>query len=229
MTDTIAQMRRLVVDNSVEDEYCTSCHGEFSKDFSIHGNLRNNTEYCVMCHNPSNDDIPVRPVDGGSAVTTSINFRQMIHKIHTGEELTDQPYIIYGFGGSEHDFGEVLFPGATNDCESCHIRNTNILDPGRGILGEGIMPTLTRLFNKIGNTNSVLDTFSIEPVTDVCTSCHDNVTVNVAGNGLTGENHLGGAKLESECIDCHIAGKPLGAQEAHLMPLPTDLRINRPD
>lgn len=228
VTDTVAQMRRLVVDNSVEDDFCSSCHGEFSKDFSVHGNLRNNTEYCVLCHNPSNDDITRRPVNGGSATTTSINFRQMIHKIHTGEELSNQPYIIYGFGGNENDYSNIVFPGQTNDCESCHIRNTNILDPGDGILGEGIMSTLTRLFNKVGDTNNVINTFSIEPVIDVCTSCHDNLNVTAAGDALTGDNHLAGPQPESACIDCHSAGDPLGAQEAHLMPLPSDLRINRP-
>ena len=228
VTDTVAEMRRLVVDNSVEDDFCTSCHGEFSKDFSIHGNLRNNTEYCVLCHNASNDDINRRPVDGGSAVTTSINFREMIHKIHTGEELTIKPYIIYGFGGTPHEFSNIVFPGATNDCDACHIRNTNILDPGTGILGEGILATLTRLFSRPADTNIVQNTFSLEPVITVCTSCHDNLPVNTIGDALTGENHIGGPQPEEACTDCHIAGSPLGAQEVHLIPLPTELRINRP-
>jgi OmcA/MtrC family decaheme c-type cytochrome len=228
VTDTVAQMRRLVVDNSVEDDLCSSCHGEFSKDFSIHGNIRNNTEYCVLCHNPSNDDINRRPVDGGSAVTTSIDFRQMIHKIHTGEELTNKPYIIFGFGGSLHDFSNIVFPGQTNDCESCHIRNTNILDPGNGILGQGIVSTLNRLFSKQGDNNVVQNTFSLEPVINVCTSCHDNLIVTATGSSITEENHIGGAQPESACVDCHIAGAPLGAQEAHLVPLSPELRINRP-
>lgn len=228
VTDATPVPRRLVVDNSVEDEFCTSCHGEFSKDFSIHGNLRNNTEYCVLCHNASNDDINRRPVDGGSAVTVSIDFREMIHKIHTGEELTMKPYVIYGFGGSEHVFSEVLFPGATNDCEACHIANTNILDPGVGILGPNVLATLNRLFDKTGDTNNVLDTFSTEPVITVCTSCHDDVVVNSAGNALTGENHPGGPQPESACTGCHIDGAPLGAKEVHLIPLPPDERINRP-
>ncbi len=228
VTDTVAQMRRLVVDNSVEDDYCTSCHGEFSRDFSIHGNIRNNTEYCVLCHNPSHDDIAVRPLVGGSAVTESINFRKMIHKIHTGEELNNKPYIIYGFGGSLHDFSEVLFPGATNDCESCHIKNTNALDPGKGILGPGIMSTLTRRFTKSGDDNVIQQTFSVEPVITVCTSCHDHLIVNASGNGIMADGHLGGARNEDECVDCHIAGDPLGAQEVHLPGLSPDLRINRP-
>jgi OmcA/MtrC family decaheme c-type cytochrome len=37
--------RRTVVAN----ENCSGCHGTFSKDFSVHGNLRNNVDYCAVC------------------------------------------------------------------------------------------------------------------------------------------------------------------------------------
>jgi len=233
VTDPVPVPRRVVVDNSTEDEFCNSCHGVFSKDFSVHGNLRNNTEYCVLCHNPSADDIEVRPVPdwtgSDTPTTTSINFRQMIHKIHTGENLTVKPYVIYGFRGSFNDFSEVLFPGNTSDCQGCHLPNTYILNPGMGILGPGILPTITRQFTKVDDENDVLDTFSTQPVITVCTSCHDDVEVNSAGDALTGVNHLGGPQPESACINCHAAGEPLGAAEVHLPPLPPAERINRPD
>jgi len=233
VTDPVPVPRRVVVDNSTEDQFCNSCHGEFSVDFSVHGNLRNNTEYCVLCHNPSSDDIETRPVPDWTGsmtpTTTSINFRQMIHKIHTGENLAVQPYVIYGFRGSFNDFGEVLFPGNTSDCQGCHLPNTYILNPGMGILGPGILPTITREFTKVDDENDVLDTFSLQPVITVCTSCHDDVGVNAAGDALTGENHLGGPQPESACINCHAAGEPLGAAEVHLPPLPPAERINRPD
>ena len=229
VTDPVPVPRRVVVDNSIDDEYCSSCHGVFSKDFSVHGNLRNDTEYCVLCHNPSNDDIPVRPVEPGqTAITASIDFREMIHKIHTGENLTVQPYIIYGFGGSVHDFGEVLYPGNTSDCSACHLPNTNILDPGSGILGPDILATVNREFTKVDGVNVVLQTFSTQPVITVCTSCHDNVGVTADGAALTGENHLAGPQPESACVNCHAAGDPLGAAEVHLPPLPPAQRINRP-
>jgi OmcA/MtrC family decaheme c-type cytochrome len=232
VTDPVPVPRRIVVTNNTEDQYCNACHGEFSKDFSIHGNLRNNTQYCVECHNPSNDDISTRPVPdwtgSDTPTTTSINFRQMIHKIHTGENLTVQPYVIYGFRGSYNDFGDVAFPGQTNDCSACHLPNTYILNPGMGILGPDILPTITREFTKVDDTNEVLDTFSLQPVITVCTSCHDDVGVNAAGDALTGVNHLGGPQPESACINCHAAGDPLGAAEVHLVPLPPDERINRP-
>ena len=83
--DSTAMMRRVVVD----DQNCATCHGEFSKDFSIHGNLRNQTEYCVICHNPNQSDDARRKLDpaavAAASPVTSIDFKVMIHKIHSGE------------------------------------------------------------------------------------------------------------------------------------------------
>ncbi|MEW6143546.1 MAG: OmcA/MtrC family decaheme c-type cytochrome [Thermodesulfobacteriota bacterium] len=233
VTDAVPVPRRVVVDNSTEDEFCNSCHGVFSKDFRVHGNLRNNTEYCVLCHNPSSDDIEVRPVPDWTGsltpTTASIDFKEMIHKIHTGENLSLKPYIIYGFMGSLHDFSEVLYPGNTSDCRACHLPNTNTLSPGVGVLGNGIQASFFREFEKVGEENVVLATFSTQPVIDACVSCHDNVGVNAAGNALTGENHQAGPQSESDCKNCHGAGLPLGAAEVHLPPLPPAERINRPE
>jgi len=230
VTDSQPVPRRMVVDNTTEDQFCNACHGTFSKDFSVHGNLRNNTEYCVMCHNPSADDIEVRPVpEGGTAVTASIDFKEMIHMIHTGENLAIKPYIIYGFMGSLHDFSDVLYPGNRSDCYTCHLPNTNILNPGMGVLGNGVRASFYREFEKVDDENVVLATFSTQPVIDACVSCHDNLGVNAAGNALTGEGHLAGPQPESACVNCHAAGDPLGAAEVHLPPLPPSERINRPE
>ena len=49
-----------------------------------------------MCHNPNGTDVS-RPADR-CAPAESIDFKRMIHRIHTGEELT-QDYTVYGFGG----------------------------------------------------------------------------------------------------------------------------------
>jgi OmcA/MtrC family decaheme c-type cytochrome len=227
VTDPVAMPRRIVVDNTTEDQFCNACHGTFSKDFSIHGNLRNNTEYCVLCHNPSNDDIDTRPADAAMP-TASINFRVMIHKIHTGENLTVKPYIIYGFGGNPQNFSDVLYPGNTADCEVCHLPTTNLLDPGRGILGPDILDTIVRDFTKTDDTLESWTNFTTTPIISTCTACHDNLGVNAAGDALTGENHLGGPQPESACINCHGVGEPLGVEVVHLPFLPPDQRINRP-
>ncbi len=231
VTDAVPVPRRMVVDNTTEDEFCNSCHGIFSKDFSIHGNLRNNTEYCVMCHNPSADDIEVRPIPEGetTAVTAAIDFKEMIHMIHTGEELSIKPYIIYGFRGSEHNYSNVLYPGNRSDCYTCHLTDTNILSPGMGVLGNGIRSTFFREFEKVDDENVVLATFSTAPVIDACIACHDNMGVNAEGNALTGEGHAAGPQPEIACVGCHGVGDPLGVAEVHLPPLPPSQRINRPE
>ncbi|MEE9252858.1 MAG: hypothetical protein V3U74_05865, partial [Thermodesulfobacteriota bacterium] len=227
----VAVPRRMVVDNTFEGELCSACHGVFSKDFSIHGNLRNNTEYCVLCHNPSADDIAVRPVDfpGDPAMSEAIHFKVMIHKIHTGEELTEQPYIIFGFRGSVHDFGEVLFPGDRRNCEECHLQDTYVLDPGFGVLGPGVLSTTEREFTKDDSTITVLDTFFTTPIIATCTGCHDGLGVTVAGDALTGDGHPGGAQPEGACVACHGVGNPLGVENVHFPPLPPELRIGRPN
>ncbi len=231
VTDPVAVPRRMVVDNTFEGELCSACHGVFSKDFSIHGNLRNNTEYCVLCHNPSADDIAVRPVDfpGDPAMSEAIHFKVMIHKIHTGEELTEQPYIIFGFRGSVNDFGEVLFPGDRRNCEECHLQDTYVLDLGFGVLGPGVLSTTEREFTKDDSARTVLDTFFTTPIIATCTGCHDGLGVTVAGDALTGDGHPGGAQPEGACVACHSVGNPLGVENVHFPPLPPELRIGRPN
>jgi len=96
-------------------ELCASCHGDF---LSLHGNNRtNNLELCVTCHNGNATDIGARAQAGVSG-ETSIEFKTMIHGIHAAN------ITVYGFGGSEHDYTEVTYPGRLNNCGACHSGNT---------------------------------------------------------------------------------------------------------
>ena len=79
--------RRQVVDLA----NCNKCHDRLA----LHGGQRLNTEECVICHNPNASDVSRRPSD--QLPVESIDFKRMIHRIHTGEELT-QDFTIYGFG-----------------------------------------------------------------------------------------------------------------------------------
>jgi OmcA/MtrC family decaheme c-type cytochrome len=115
----VADERRAVVDNAK----CSACHDELA----LHGNNRiGEVQYCVMCHMPGATDASRRPV--GAPPPESIDMKVMIHKIHRGEELPSVsegfPYIIYGFGNTPHDFGEVRFPAPANDCSLCHEDGT---------------------------------------------------------------------------------------------------------
>ena len=74
VTDT-TPLRRTVVSSATR---CVACHGEFSKDFSIHGGIRNATEHCVLCHNPSFDSLGRQPAPaaGTTAETFSVISRR---------------------------------------------------------------------------------------------------------------------------------------------------------
>src|SRR5207249_1543906 len=89
--------RRQVVDIAK----CNGCHSSLS----LHGENRNRIEMCVLCHNPSQDDSPTRPQTTNAAEKAkpnqAVNFSLMIHKIHTGEKMTNEfgtNYTIVGFG-----------------------------------------------------------------------------------------------------------------------------------
>ena len=93
-------------------EKCASCHGGL---LSLHGENRNNKlELCVTCHNANATDIGAR-AEGGVAGETPIDFKVMIHGIHAAN------VVIYGFGGEEHDYTEVTYPGELNNCGACHV------------------------------------------------------------------------------------------------------------
>ncbi len=115
----------------VEFENCNSCHGTLM----AHGTIRRNVEYCLLCHNPNATDI-ARRTRPELLPAESIHFKTMIHKIHTGEDLT-RDFTIYGFGGTPNNFNEVRFPGDRRDCEKCHVGDSQQLP-----LPDGLLPTV---------------------------------------------------------------------------------------
>jgi len=209
-TDSSApEMRR----QPVLDTSCTTCHGEFSKGFSIHGNLRNRVEYCVMCHSPNETDFARRNRDPEAVAAgdsnETIDFKVMIHKIHRGEDLEQHPYLVYGFGAAPqnftaHDFSHVLYPGDLSNCETCHTEESYTIPPfpGPGALG----PLLTAIDPLDG---SEVELGRLGPVTSVCTSCHDSdasqahAFTQTAGNG------------DEACAVCHGEGRPNAVSDLH--------------
>jgi OmcA/MtrC family decaheme c-type cytochrome len=198
----------------VDTQNCARCHGEFSKDFSIHGNLRNQVEYCELCHNSTQSDAARRRRDPAAVaagdLTAPIDFKVMIHKIHRGEALEQQPYIIYGFGApplgyTKHDFGEVLFPGDLRICDTCHVEDSQLIPPYPGTA----LPTLrTRLDPATGDPVPA-DPDHIAPITAVCTACHD------------GDDALAHAATQTApdgseaCAVCHEEGREFAVSVLH--------------
>src|SRR5690606_32799552 len=62
----------------IDEEACNVCHGSIR----AHGEQRFGVGVCVMCHNPNETDEARRP--GGALPPVTVNFKDMLHKIHTG-------------------------------------------------------------------------------------------------------------------------------------------------
>jgi OmcA/MtrC family decaheme c-type cytochrome len=212
VTFSVDSSTALVRRTVVEDAKCQACHGEFSFGFSIHGNLRNQIEYCVECHNPNASDVARRSRDAAAVAAADevapIDFKVMIHKIHTGENLAHKPYDIYGFGPapanySINDFSEVLFPGDRRHCETCHATGTQLLPPFPG----------TALGTQLGHldpaTGHEIVDGRLGPVASVCTSCHDSdATVAHAATQTAPSG-------DEACTVCHGEGRDVAVSSRH--------------
>ncbi|MFU8833230.1 MAG: OmcA/MtrC family decaheme c-type cytochrome, partial [Wenzhouxiangella sp.] len=167
----------------IVQEDCAACHG--SEEFAFHGGARQDVRQCVSCHQPGSFDV-------GSGNT--IDFRVMIHKIHTGANLT-QPFEICGrgceaFGQPPSDFSEVHFPQSTQNCVACH-------DPAN--------PATPQAIN-VANA----------PTAATCASCHDGLSFDETGLTNERRGHPGLAQPNSTCAACHSDnGLMTNSIEAH--------------
>jgi OmcA/MtrC family decaheme c-type cytochrome len=166
-------------DEVITDAACNRCHGVLQ----AHG-TRRGTQLCLTCHSPQTGD---------PETDRTVDFKVMIHKIHSGRDLPSVnqtpavPYFIVGNAQTVHDFSEVAFPwhDGVQHCTVCHT-------------GED------------ANNWKTKGTFT------TCTSCHDNV--KFAGQASAGCNdaaaapfqdcnHTGGAVGETaNCLACHGSG-----------------------
>ena len=184
VTDGAPVPRREVVDLA----RCNTCHDRLA----IHGSLRLNTEMCVICHNPNESDAARRPP--AEAPPESVDFKRMIHRIHTGTELT-RDFTIYGFGGSKNTFNDVRFPGDRRDCETCHV-------PGSQQLSE--TPPPGRL-----STSTPRDWYSPQrPTAAACLGCHD--TQPAAAHAFVNTAPFGEA-----CATCHAPDAEFSVDKVH--------------
>jgi len=87
----------------VDTDTCDACHDRLE----FHGGPRTDVEYCVACHNPHS-------ADGNTGNT--VDFKMLIHSIHSARTT----YQIVGFGGSVHDWSDVVWPQDIRNCQTCH-------------------------------------------------------------------------------------------------------------
>ncbi len=154
-------------------ENCNGCHGQLA----IHGGGRIETRYCVTCHNPGSSD-------ANSANT--VDFKQMIHKIHRGADLPSVQaggeYAIWGYNDIKHDYSAVIFPRDIRDCQLCHA-GTATGDGSQTLTNQG-------------------DNWSEYASRAACGSCHDDVDF---------AEHYGGQPDDNNCMSCHASNGIAGS------------------
>jgi len=177
---------------SVTIAQCNTCHDSLA----LHGGQRLATDECVICHNPAENDAARRPATAGAP--ESVSMQRLIHRIHKGEELT-QDFTVYGFGGTPINFNEVRFPGDLRNCSKCHAGTAYQLPLNTGI----------------ANVNTPRDYFASQgPATAACLGCHDSR--DAAAHAYLNTTTFPGATISAEaCATCHGAGKDWAAEKVH--------------
>ena len=187
LTGTVVPRR-----TSVATANCNNCHAALA----LHGGQRGTVEECVICHNPTEGDQARRPASEGAP--ESVSFQRLIHRIHTGDNLT-QDFTIFGFGGSKNNFNEVRFPGDRTDCIKCHVSTAAYslpLQPG------------------IASVTTLRDYFSPQgPATAACLGCHDNA--DAAAHAYLNTTTFGGTTPQEACATCHGTGKDWDVVKVH--------------
>ena len=178
---------------SVTLAQCNTCHDRLA----LHGGQRMNIEECVICHNPVESDVSRRPANAGAP--ESVSFQRLIHRIHTGEELT-QDFTVYGFGGTAHNYNEVLFPGDRRNCTKCHVNAAAASLPPPPTAGAVI--TLRDYFTPQG------------PGTAACLGCHDSKDA-AAHAYLNTAKFPGSSDPAEACAACHGTGKDWAVEKVH--------------
>ncbi len=162
----------------VSSDNCNKCHAELY----FHGGNRNNAQYCAMCHQPT-------AVTTATATSPSqaYDLPLMIHKIHTGAELTNP----YCFG--TNCFNEIGYPGDRRNCTACHINNSMNLP-----LPDGLQD--------VKDPQGYLNPAG--PITTACTSCH--TTLYAASHALANTTRLG-----ESCAACHGSSADFSVAKVH--------------
>ena len=173
--------------NVVDQAKCLKCHDWLP----LHGGQRLAVAECLLCHNPNSDD-KSSPIFPAGTVPESIQMARMIHRIHTGEELT-QDYWVYG-RGSLYKFNEVLYPGDRRNCVACHTSAAT-----------ANLPMATGTLNVITQK----DYFTPQgPGTAACLGCHD--TRDAAAHA-----YLNTAVFGEACGACHGANSEWSVAVTH--------------
>jgi OmcA/MtrC family decaheme c-type cytochrome len=191
VTDKTPVARRQIVST----EKCNVCH----KEMAFHGGGRLNLgEYCQFCHSPANVDVPDQvPASFGGPFKVppeSIDLKFIIHRIHTGDQLTND-FTIYRTRGV-FNFNDVVFPGDRRDCAKCHVGTSYLLP----------LPTTNASVKAPRELYSPLG-----PAAAACLGCHDSKAASAHASTQT-------LNSVEACAACHGKGKEFDVATVHKVP-----------
>jgi OmcA/MtrC family decaheme c-type cytochrome len=174
----------------VDKASCNECHSTLT----AHG-TRVDPNYCVICHNPSSIDFNTN---------NPIDLKLMVHRIHSGKELT-KDFQVNGLVIKATDAaGKVTGTGYPQDVKNCVKCHTGTASPAGSTSGT--------------NVTANGDNWKTVPSINACGACHDGInfatgqglTLADANKGLTVSKfgHIGGSKTDdSQCAMCHGAAE----------------------
>jgi OmcA/MtrC family decaheme c-type cytochrome len=181
----------------VRTESCNECHGVLA----THGGTRRSVEFCVMCHNVNQTDAEKREAVGGPMPPESVLFRNFSHRIHTGEDLFQQPFIIYGGAPTNPqpvNLGAIHpFPKDRANCSVCHEPGTHTISPAL----QQASPMRTTVDDQVVR--------QVPPITSACTGCHDAPRTLAHAASQTSPQGV------EACATCHGEGQQFSVTSAH--------------
>jgi OmcA/MtrC family decaheme c-type cytochrome len=190
ITDKVAVPRRI----AVKTDNCNACHLKLQP----HGEQRNNTEFCVMCHNANHTDADKRKTAKGPMPPENVQYKRLIHRIHTGERL-GEPFTVYGGPAASPvpvDFSHVRFPGDRRNCLKCHEKGANELPLAGGVLS-------TPIQQADGSVKL------LSPIMSACVGCHNKEPAQIHMLAQTASSG------RESCVVCHGAGRDFAVDKVH--------------
>jgi len=233
--------RRAIVSN----EKCNVCHGALGATSgsntlanAFHRGARNTVEACVVCHDANRMSSTI--MTNGMALNESYQFKRMIHGIHGNSKrvypFTHDNKVVGAFCNPantsdiakaacdgtlkfatdvENYAAEVAYPGATRNCNACHVDNSYKTD--LGTLGAVVQNTDPATGAAITDPNLWK---VISPKAATCTSCHDSSAaithVTKFGGATFGDKSQADVAMPREsCDDCHASGGVKSVDTVH--------------
>jgi hypothetical protein len=155
-------------------------------------------------------------VGAAAAETETINLKSLLHRLHSGHELSVLPFIVYGFGSAPlgftpHDFGDIRFPRDRRDCAACHRDDSQLLP----VAGDALpnRHTVVRLNPDatMWASTPFVEAISGEtpPVQAACVTCHDSADARAHAEIQTTPSGV------ESCGVCHGEGRIEPVSEVH--------------